>query len=295
MAQKRPASVGKMRPVVSSDGEQRGQHVTVNLESGVARRLSLRVVDVPIDGLLSSQYGLARRSLIRADQAWPEMPPAGDPFNGGPRSHSSIKPISRGEGAASPSDTSHLSVVDRDGLAFSVTFSDPFNYAPLKPGTGLLVSDRGIQAWIDPDHPNRVRPGQRPMVTRNPVPVFRDERLLMALGSPGADVQVQAILQVLLNIVLFNMDCQRAAEAPRFATHSHPNSFEPHLYEPGVLRVESTIPPDTLHQLEELGHRVVVWPPNDWHAGDIGVIVVDEEGMIFAGADPRRENYALAW
>jgi gamma-glutamyltranspeptidase/glutathione hydrolase len=204
-------------------------------------------------------------------------------------------PVSRRVGAQSANDTSHLSVVDRDGLAFSVTFSDPFNYAPITPGTGLVVSDRGVQAWADPDHPNRVRPGQRPLVTGNPVLVFRDGRLLMALGSPGADVQVQAILQVLLNIVLFNMDCQQAVEAPRFATYSHPNSFEPHLYEPGVLRVESTVPQNTLHQLEQLGHRVDVWPPSDWHAGGIGVIAVDDQGMLFAGADPRRENYAQAW
>jgi gamma-glutamyltranspeptidase / glutathione hydrolase len=254
-----------------------------------------RFIDVPVDGLLSSQYGLARRALIRADQAWAEMPPAGDPFNGGARRQTTINPLVRPQAAGLPSDTSHLSVIDRDGLVFSVTFSDPFNYAPITPGTGLLVSDRGIQAWADPDHPNRVRPGQRPLVTGNPVLVFRDNRLLMALGSPGADVQVQAILQVLLNIVLFNMDCQQAVEAPRFATYSHPNSFEPHVYEPGVLRVESTIPPDTLQQLEELGHKVIVWPPYAWQAGGIGVIVVDEQGMIYAGADPRRENYSLAW
>jgi gamma-glutamyltranspeptidase len=91
------------------------------------------------------------------------------------------------------------------------------------------------------------------------------------------------------------MDCQQAVEAPRFATYSHPNSFEPHGYEPGVLRVESTVPADVRKELEDLGHTVIVWPPYDWRAGGIAVIAVDEDGMRSAGADPRRENYALAW
>ena len=163
------------------------------------------------------------------------------------------------------------------------------------PGTGLLVSNRGMQAWADPEHPNRVRPGQRPLVTGNPVLVFEGGKLRLALGSPGADVQVQAILQVLYNVLLFGMDCQQAVEAPRFATYSHPNSFEPHGYEPGVLRVESTVPSDVRKELEDLGHTVVVWPPHDWRAGGIAVIAVDAGGMRSAGADPRRENYALAW
>ena len=162
-------------------------------------------------------------------------------------------------------------MVDSSGMACSITFSDPLNYSPIMPGTGLLVSNRGMQAWADPEHPNRVRPGQRPLVTGNPVLVFEGGKLRMALGSPGADVQVQAILQVLFNVLLFGMDCQQAVEAPRFATYSHPNSFEPHGYEPGVLRVESTVPAEVRKELKDLGHRVVglatVRLAGRWHRG----------------------------
>jgi gamma-glutamyltranspeptidase/glutathione hydrolase len=254
-----------------------------------------RFVDVPVDGLLAPEYGRARRSLVRPSEAWPEMPPPGDPWRAGPLSKGRVAAGSSATTPGRASDTSHLSVVDRNGVACSITFSDPINYSPIMPGTGLLVSNRGVQAWADPDHPNRVRPGQRPLVTGNPVLVFEHGKLRVALGSPGADVQVQAILQVLFNVLLFGMDCQEAVEAPRFATYSHPNSFEPHLYEPGVLRVESRIPADVRNQLEDLGHTVVVWPPYDWRAGGVGIIEMDDDGMLFAGADPRRENYALAW
>jgi len=254
-----------------------------------------RFVDVPADGLLSLEYGRARRTLIRRVEAWREMPPPGDPWRARALSEHHVMPGSVASSVSQASDTSNLSVVDSNGMACSITFSDPLNYSPILPGTGLLVSNRGVQAWVDPEHPNRVRPGQRPLVTGNPVLVFERGKLRMALGSPGADVQVQAILQVLFNVLLFGMDCQQAVEAPRFATYSHPNSFEPHGYEPGVLRVESTVAPDVRKELEDLGHTVVVWPAHDWRAGGIAVVAVDDDGMRSAGADPRRENYALAW
>jgi gamma-glutamyltranspeptidase/glutathione hydrolase len=256
-----------------------------------------RFVDVPAEGLLSPEYGRARRTLIRPAEAWREMPPPGDPWRAGARAEGPATMPAAVTTASQASDTSNLSVVDRNGMACSITFSDPLNYSPIMPGTGLLVSNRGMQAWADPEHPNRVRPGQRPLVTGNPVLVFErgSRKLRMALGSPGADVQVQAILQVLFNVVLFGMDCQQAVEAPRFATYSHPNSFEPHGYEPGVLRLESTVPAEVRKELEDLGHAVDVWPPYDWRAGGIAVVAMDDDGMRSAGADPRRENYALAW
>jgi gamma-glutamyltranspeptidase / glutathione hydrolase len=127
-------------------------------------------------------------------------------------------------------DTNHLSVADRWGNLFGVTFSDSFIHTPITPGTGLAVSSRGVQSWVDPSHPNRVRPGQRPVVTGNPAMVFKDGKPVLALGSPGSDVQIQAMTQVLLNVLVFGMDVQEAIEAPRFATYSHPGSFEPHAY-----------------------------------------------------------------
>ena len=55
----------------------------------------------------------------------------------------------------------------------------------------------------------------------------------MPFGTPGGDVQAQAMLQVLLNMIVFDMNPQQAVEAPRFASYSFPDSFEPHSYSPG--------------------------------------------------------------
>ncbi len=255
------------------------------------------MTDVPEEGLLAKSYAQARRGLIDPNRAWPEMPPAGDPWTGA----ATMRPApvlsgSAGAGRASEIDTSHLSVIDREGNVFSATFSDSFIYGPITPGTGLTISTRGVQSFVDPTHPNRVEPGRRPVVTGNPAMVFKDGRPILALGSPGTDVQLQAAAQVLLNILVFGMEIQEAIEAPRFATYSHPESFEPHTYRPGVLRVEARVPDETLAQLEALGHHVEAWLPWQWQAGGVGAVAMNHEtGVMFGGAETRRESYAIGW
>jgi gamma-glutamyltranspeptidase/glutathione hydrolase len=73
---------------------------------------------------------------------------------------------------------------------------------------------------------------------------------------------------------------------------SFPNSFWPHAYRPGVLAVESRVGDDVLSGLADRGHRIERWP--DWEAltGGACAIKVDR-GALFAGADPRRESYAI--
>jgi gamma-glutamyltranspeptidase/glutathione hydrolase len=260
------------------------------------------LTEIPAEGLLSKAYAIARRGLIDPARAWPEMPPAGDPATGAATRKGEDEAVlsgsTRGSAGGRPSeiDTSHLSVIDRWGNVFGVTFSDSFIYGPLTPGTGLTVSTRGTQAWVDPSHPNRVEPGRRPVVTGNPAMVFKDGRPVLSLGSPGSDVQIQAMLQVLLNVLAFGMEVQEAIEAPRFATYSHPESFEPHTYQPGVLRVEARVPQETLATLESLGHVVQPWLAWQWQAGGVGAVSLDSEtGVLAGGAETRRESYALGW
>jgi gamma-glutamyltranspeptidase/glutathione hydrolase len=254
------------------------------------------LTDVPADGLLAKAYAQARRGLIDPARAWAEMPPAGDPLTGAATRQIAAVLGGSTNGRASEIDTSYLSVVDRWGNVFGVTFSDSFISGPLTPGTGLTVSTRGTQAWVDPSHPNRVEPGRRPVVTGNPAMVFRDGLPILSLGSPGSDVQIQAMLQVLLNVLAFGMELQEAIEAPRFATYSHPESFEPHTYQPGVLRIEARVPAHTMAQLESLGHIVKPWLAWQWQAGGVGAIALDPDmGVLAGGAETRRESYALGW
>jgi len=255
------------------------------------------MTDVPEEGLLSKGYAQARRGLIDPNRAWPEMPPAGDPWTGA-ATRRAAPVLSGTAGSARPAeiDTSHLSVMDRWGNVFGATFSDSFIYGPITPGTGLTISTRGTQSWVDPSHPNRVEPGRRPVVTGNPAMVFKDGRPVLALGSPGSDVQLQATTQVLLNILAFGMEPQEAIEAPRFATYSHPESFEPHTYQPAVLKIEARVPEQTMARLEVLGHRVEPWLAWQWQAGGVGVVAMNPEtGVLSGGAETRRESYALGW
>ena len=81
----------------------------------------------------------------------------------------------------------------------------------------------------------------------------------MPFGTPGGDMQPQAMLQVFLNVTVFDMDAQAAIEAPRFANYSFPGSFEPHKYYPGRLYLEGRITAATGDVLKQLGHKVHWW------------------------------------
>ena len=255
-----------------------------------------RFVDVPMDELLSPAYAAARRTLIRDDEAWPEMPPPGDPFDpGGTAGGTRSAAASDGEPRAAL-DTSYLCVIDRRGNAVSATPSDGSYDTPVIPGTGLCPSSRGSQSWADPTHASAAAPGKRPRLTPNPALAIRDGEFVMPFGTPGGDIQVQAMLQVFLNVVAFGMDVQAAVEAPRFATQSFPDSFEPHRYYPGRLNLEARLPEATGTALAALGHDVHWWPEWIWQAGAVCLIRSDlQSGILSAGADPRRPCYALGW
>src|SRR5437899_836174 len=129
-----------------------------------------------------------------------------------------------------------------------------------------------------------------------PVPamVFTGGRLFMPFGTPGGDVQQQAMLQVFLNVTVYGMELQRAVEAPRVASRSFPDSFWPHAHAPGKLEVERRIPRETRDALGGLGHVVVEWPEWEWRAGAVCAVRVGPDGTRWAGADPRRGSHAIA-
>ena len=252
-----------------------------------------RFVDVPIDTLLSTDFAAKRRSLLRADRASPGMPPAGEIAGRGARP----QPAPTAERAAAGGhDTSHVSVIDREGNVFAATPSDPSYDTPVIPGTGLCPSSRGSQSWADPTHPSCVAQGKRPRLTPMAALALFPDGSAMPIGTPGGDVQAQAILQVLLNVTVFGMTLQQAVEAPRFASYSFPDSFEPHAYSPGLLYVENRVPEAVRDGLAARGHHIAEWPDFVWRAGAVCVQRRDgASGVIAAGADPRRPCYAVGW
>jgi gamma-glutamyltranspeptidase/glutathione hydrolase len=254
-----------------------------------------RMVDVPIEALLSCDYARKRRELIRPDKAWPEMPPAGDPRKLAAERVAHGAPLVPERAFSAPEpDTSHVCCVDKHGNVFAATPSDGSYNAPVIPELGIIPSPRGSQNWGDPDHPSGVAPGKRPRLTPSPAIAIEPGKMKMPFGTPGGDVQTQAMLQVFLNIHLFGMDVQEAVEAPRVASYSYPSSFEPHAYHPGLLNMESRIDKSTGEALGRLGHKIGWWPDWTWLAGAVCTVVADQEsGVLKGGADPRRPSYAL--
>lgn len=258
------------------------------------------IVDVPLKGLLSQGYANKRATLLRTNEAWPGMPEPGNPwqYEKGHQSQRNIKhkTLEPKDIPNDQLDTSYVCTADRWGNCVAAVPSDMSFSAPVVPGTGFVVSTRGSQSWIEEDHPSSVAGGKRPRLTPTPHMIFKNNEPYMVLGTPGGDVQLQTILQVFLNIILFDFEPQHAVELPRFATFSHPNSFYPHDYHPGLVRLEDRLSVETIDELTQLGHRVEKWPAWAWKAGGACLILFDRKRKIYCGAaDPRRESYGLGW
>ena len=105
-------------------------------------------------------------------------------------------------------------------------------------------------------------------------------------------MQAQALLQVFLNMVVFEMDIQQAISAPRFYSISAPSSFAPHEFTPGGLRLEASLYEQAAAGLQVLGYAPKKDPDWDKDYGAVGAILIGEDGRIYAGADPREETLA---
>ena len=250
-----------------------------------------RFVNVPLDRLLSEAYARERVARIDPRVAYPGLPPS----DGGYTDRHLAATAQTGP-TPPPLDTSYICVVDRWGNAFSATPSDVSYDTPIIPGTGLALSSRGAQSWSDPTHPSSVAPGKRPRLTPNPALAVGPDGRLIPFGTPGGDVQAQAMVQVLLNLLQFGMNPQRATEAARFASYSFPDSFEPHDFYPSRLNIERGVGHEVGQELERRGHDLMWWPDLTWRAGAVCLIDYDPRtGVCVAGADPRRPCYAIGW
>ncbi len=266
-------------------------------------------VDVPVKEMLDDDYLAARRTLIEPERAFREMPPAGDPW---------AKLAARGETSPHPArkhametdphdtwpadrhdlkdpasaDTTYVSVIDAAGNMFSATPSDTSADTEVIPGTGLCPSSRGSQSRGVRSSINAVAPGKRPRLTPNPAIALKDGKPLLTFGTPGGDVQIQAMIQVFINAFGFGMDIQKAVEAPRFATYNYPSSFAPHAYHPGLVNLEESISDRAAETLSNRGRRVERWADGTWKAGGVLAVRRENDGTLTAGADPRRAGFA---
>lgn len=256
-----------------------------------------KFVEVPIDGLLSKKYANLRRKLIQKD-AFGVTPPSGNPWmfdtkkpNSANKQRNETKEESVSE-IKYGKDTTYLSIVDGSGNAVSLTPSD-FPQSPMVPGTGLTLGIRMTQFRLDPNHPSALAPGKRPRITPNPGMVLKQGKLWMSFGTPGGDVQSQAMIQFFLNVIVFGMDPQKAVEAPRFRSVNWPDSFSPHTYRPGGIELEGSLYTAVSDSLEMKGYKVYKKGNLDNDFGSVCAVLNDaKNGKLIGVADPREESWA---
>jgi gamma-glutamyltranspeptidase/glutathione hydrolase len=199
--------------------------------------------------------------------------------------------------AANSGDTTCVNVVDQDGNLFSATPSSGWllGGAFIAGDTGVPLSNR-MQAFdLDPVSPNVLVGGKRPRTTLTPTIVLKDGQPFLALSTPGGDSQDQQILNVLLNMLVFEMDLQAAIEAPRINSNHPHSSFDNHESAPGQLDVEIRVPANVLDELRARGHVLRVIGPYAMSTGVVAVGVNPKTGTLRGGADPRRERYVFGW
>ena len=238
---------------------------------------------IPEETLLSREYATERRKLIDPEHASMESRPGafGAPLPKDKTSNS----------GGIVNDTTCVNVIDRNGNMFSATPSGAWLPSVIAGDTGIPFSSRLQSFVLTPGHPNELAPGKRPRVTLSPTIVTKNGKPFLVMSTPGGDNQDQAMLQVLLNIVVFNMSAQEAVEAPRFQTEHFYASFADHQFVPGKLNLEGRISRETAAKLTTLGHRVTL--TGEWSNSSAPTVIVSNNGVLEGGADPRRARFVF--
>ena len=193
-------------------------------------------------------------------------------------------------------DTTHISVIDRDGNVFDSTPSGAWLPTSVVLGsTGVMMSVRGESFWLD-----KTRAAQlRPRYTLTPSIVLKHGEPFMAIGTPGGDNQEQTILQGLLNVIEFwpewYPNLHEAFRWPRVQTLHFYGSFWPHPGGFNQLNLESDFPESVVGELKSRGHDIKTIPPRSIPSCATAVVIDPATGTRIAGADPRRDCYAMAY
>jgi gamma-glutamyltranspeptidase/glutathione hydrolase len=236
--------------------------------------------DVPIAGLLSKAYAASQRARIDSKRAAVSEGERFDPVK-------LPGQIAEGHPAKFENEqTTHFACADGEGTVVSVTqtLGVPFGSGFAVPGTGIVLNN--ILKWSDrdPASTNVLRPGRKSGTMMSPTHVFKDGAFLLSIGTPGSYGILQTQPQMLLNQLEFDMNVQEAIEAPRVR-----------VYRDRLIDAEARIPDDVRAGLAARGHQVNVLDEWSWVVGGgQGLRRDPESGALMAGADPRRDGYALA-
>ncbi|PPR29294.1 MAG: putative gamma-glutamyltransferase YwrD [Alphaproteobacteria bacterium MarineAlpha9_Bin2] len=215
---------------------------------------------IPIDECLSEEYIEKLRSLIKLESCIEN-------------SYQPVIPLH--------SDTVYITVVDKNRNAVSLINSifHSFGSGIVAPGSGVLFQNRGASFVLDPEHPNSLVGGKRPMHTIIPAMVMRDQMPFLSFGVMGGHYQPTGQAHVLSNIVDYKMNPQESLDFPR--------SF----FFDGMLQCERGVSQGTRNELKKIGHDVEVC---DLPHGGGQVIQFSSKGsVLIGGSDHRRDGSAL--
>ena len=192
-----------------------------------------------------------------------------------------------GVGAPKHGGTVYLAVADRDGKMISYIQSNyaGFGSGVVVPGTGIHLQNRGLGFTLEPVHPNQVGPNKRPFHTIIPGFLTEGGQPRTAFGVMGGPMQAQGHLQMTLRTQIWGQDVQTAADAPRWR-----------VTEGLGVGCETAMPADALQTLADLGHQIVLEPPDAaFGFGGAQLIYRLNEGGYAGGSDPRKDGCAIGF
>ena len=229
-------------------------------------------IKMPVAGLTSKKYATSLRAQI-GERATPSAAiRAGKPADFEGR------------------NTTHFSIIDRDGNAVSNTYTLNFSYGLglVAEGTGVLLNNELDDFTSKPGTANAYGlvgydanlpgPGKRPLSSMTPTIVLKDGKPFLITGSPGGSRIITAVLQVIVNAIDFHMPIDQAVSAPRLH----------HQWQPDEVYVEPGFAPEVLEALAKRGHNVVPTPSYS----STNSIEITPDGYI--GAADRRTRGSLA-
>ena len=232
--------------------------------------------DVPVDMLMDSVYTTSRMKTFDMNKA---------------TSSASIK---EGSLTGESDQTTHLSVVDKEGNAVSVTttLNGGYGSTVIVDGSGFFMNNEMDDFSAKPGTPNmygviggeanKILPHKRMLSSMTPTIVEQDGKLLMVVGTPGGSTIITSVFQTILNVLEHNMTMQEAVTAKRV----HSQWFPDMIYQ----EINAITEEDSL-SLVKLGHTFM----SRRGIGRVDAILIRKDGKLEAGADPRGDDTAAGY
>jgi gamma-glutamyltranspeptidase/glutathione hydrolase len=212
-----------------------------------------------------------------------------------PQRASLSEDIGAGSWPAESTETTHYSVMDKNGVSVAVTTTLNLGYGNriVVPGAGFLLNNEMDDFSAKPNEPNaygllgdeanKIEPGKRMLSSMTPTIVTRDGVPVLVTGSPGGSTIINTVFHVLLNVVDHGMSVEEAVAKPRFH----------HQWMPNIVRMEPGAFADgALEMLQGMGHTELV--PGGFAIGDANSILL-KDGVMHATSDPRNDGGAAAY